>query len=86
MTSSTNGLEGEHVARDIFFTNCHKTFCVSLTVFIAGSVYSIAEALLIFLEALPEPVIPYAFYQRALECCNNYMLCKQVCHLTFKGL
>lgn len=43
-----------------------------------GSVYSIAEALLIFLEALPEPVIPYAFYQRALECCNNYMLCKQV--------
>ncbi|KAJ7363423.1 hypothetical protein OS493_009576 [Desmophyllum pertusum] len=44
----------------------------------AGSVYSIAEALLIFLEALPEPVIPYAFYQRALECCNNYMLCKQL--------
>ncbi|XP_078372511.1 inositol polyphosphate 5-phosphatase OCRL-like isoform X3 [Oculina patagonica] len=43
-----------------------------------GSIYSIAEALLIFLEALPEPVIPYAFYQRALECCNNYMLCKQL--------
>lgn len=86
MTSSTNGRERGHVARGICFTNCHKTFCVSLTVFIAGSVYSIAEALLIFLEALPEPVIPYAFYQRALECCNNYMLCKQVCHLTFKGL
>jgi len=43
-----------------------------------GSIYSVAEALLIFLEALPEPVIPYAFYQRALECCNNYMLCKQL--------
>lgn len=43
-----------------------------------GSIYSIAEALLIFLEALPEPVIPYAFYQRALECCNNYMLCKRL--------
>lgn len=43
-----------------------------------GSVYSIAEALLIFLEALPEPVIPYTFYQKALECCNNYMLCKQL--------
>lgn len=49
-----------------------------LDMFQAGSIYSIAEALLIFLEALPEPVIPYAFYQRALECCNNYMLCKQV--------
>ena len=46
--------------------------------FQAGSIYSIAEALLIFLEALPEPVIPYGFYPRALECCNNYMLCKQV--------
>lgn len=43
-----------------------------------GNVYSVAEALLIFLEALPEPVIPYAFYQRALECCNNFILCKQL--------
>lgn len=43
-----------------------------------GSIHAVAEALLIFLEALPEPVIPYAFYQRALECCNNYILCKQL--------
>lgn len=43
-----------------------------------GSVHAVAEALLIFLEALPEPVIPYAFYQRALECCNNYKLCQQL--------
>ncbi|XP_015777933.1 PREDICTED: inositol polyphosphate 5-phosphatase OCRL-1-like [Acropora digitifera] len=43
-----------------------------------GSIHAVAEALLVFLEALPEPVIPYAFYQRALECCNNYILCKQL--------
>ena len=56
----------------------HSMWLYFLDLLQAGSLYSIAEALLIFLEALPEPVIPYAFYQRALECCNNFMLCKQV--------
>lgn len=42
------------------------------------SVNSIAEALLVFLEALSEPVIPYLFYHRSLECSNNFILCKQV--------
>ncbi|XP_048578067.1 inositol polyphosphate 5-phosphatase OCRL isoform X3 [Nematostella vectensis] len=47
-----------------------------------GSIHSVAEALLIFLEALPVPVIPFGFYQKALECCNNYILCKQlICQL-----
>ncbi|XP_064473266.1 inositol polyphosphate 5-phosphatase OCRL-like isoform X2 [Ornithodoros turicata] len=43
-----------------------------------GSVHSIAEALLLFLEALPEPVIPRLSYQRCLDCSNNFVLCKQV--------
>ena len=44
----------------------------------AGSLYSIGEALLLFLEALPEPVIPYKFHQRCHDASNNYVLCKQV--------
>ena len=44
----------------------------------AGSIHSVAEALLIFLEALPESVIPSMHADRALECCNNYLLSKQV--------
>ena len=76
-----------NIAKNDFITAkpfCHpRFFALSmwiyfLDMFQAGSIYSVAEALLIFIEALPEPVIPYAFYQRALECCNNYMLCKQV--------
>lgn len=43
-----------------------------------GSVHSIAEALLLFLEALPEPVVPRSSYRRCLDCSNNFVLCKQV--------
>ena len=43
-----------------------------------GSIHSIAEALLIFLESLSEPLIPYAFYQRAIESYYNFILTKQV--------
>ena len=46
------------------------------------SVHSLAEALIVFLEALSEPVIPYGFYNRSLECSNNFILCKQVCPQT----
>ncbi|CAN7983985.1 unnamed protein product, partial [Ixodes pacificus] len=42
-----------------------------------GSVHSMAEALLLFLDALPEPVVPYACYQRCLDCSNNFVLAKQ---------
>ncbi|KAH8020603.1 hypothetical protein HPB51_002552 [Rhipicephalus microplus] len=43
-----------------------------------GSVHSMAEALLLFLDSLPEPVVPYACYQRCLDCSNNFILSKQV--------
>ncbi|XP_076049020.1 type II inositol 1,4,5-trisphosphate 5-phosphatase-like isoform X2 [Oratosquilla oratoria] len=46
--------------------------------FLPGSVHSVAEALLLFLEALPEPVIPYILYQRALDSTPNFALCKEV--------
>eukprot|EP01137_Pigoraptor_chileana_P032379 Opistho-2@21651 len=42
------------------------------------SVHSVAETLIRLLEALPEPVIPFSHYQRCLDCCNSYVLCKQL--------
>uniref|UniRef100_A0A671N538 phosphoinositide 5-phosphatase n=1 Tax=Sinocyclocheilus anshuiensis TaxID=1608454 RepID=A0A671N538_9TELE len=45
---------------------------------ILGSNHSVAEALLIFLEALPEPVLCYELYQRCLECSHDSRLCKQL--------
>lgn len=45
---------------------------------IPGSNHSVAEALLIFLEALPEPVICYELYQRCLDWSHNSRLCQQV--------
>uniref|UniRef100_A0A665UUI1 phosphoinositide 5-phosphatase n=1 Tax=Echeneis naucrates TaxID=173247 RepID=A0A665UUI1_ECHNA len=47
---------------------------------IPGCNHSVAEALLIFLEALPEPVVCYELYQRCLECAHDSRLCKQVHH------
>uniref|UniRef100_A0A669D3X1 phosphoinositide 5-phosphatase n=1 Tax=Oreochromis niloticus TaxID=8128 RepID=A0A669D3X1_ORENI len=43
-----------------------------------GCNHSVAEALLIFLEALPEPVVCYELYQRCLDCSNDTRLCKQL--------
>ncbi|XP_026530487.1 inositol polyphosphate 5-phosphatase OCRL-1 [Notechis scutatus] len=48
---------------------------------IPGSNHSVAEALLIFLEALPEPVICYELYQRCLDCSQDSRLCRQVISL-----
>ncbi|XP_053397394.1 inositol polyphosphate 5-phosphatase OCRL-like [Mercenaria mercenaria] len=43
-----------------------------------GSIHSVVEALVLFLDALAEPVIPYCLYETCLDCANNYLLCKQV--------
>uniref|UniRef100_A0A8C6TKG1 phosphoinositide 5-phosphatase n=1 Tax=Neogobius melanostomus TaxID=47308 RepID=A0A8C6TKG1_9GOBI len=43
-----------------------------------GSNHSVAEALLLFLDALPEPVVPYSFYLQCLECCSNASQCVKV--------
>ncbi|KAL0973658.1 hypothetical protein UPYG_G00207980 [Umbra pygmaea] len=45
---------------------------------IPGCNHSVAEALLIFLEALPEPVVCYELYQRSLDCSHDTRLCKQL--------
>nr|3QIS_A Chain A, Inositol polyphosphate 5-phosphatase OCRL-1 [Homo sapiens] len=45
---------------------------------IPGSNHSVAEALLIFLEALPEPVICYELYQRCLDSAYDPRICRQV--------
>ncbi|XP_074970537.1 type II inositol 1,4,5-trisphosphate 5-phosphatase isoform X2 [Phalacrocorax aristotelis] len=43
-----------------------------------GSNHSVAEALLLFLESLPEPVICYRLYNSCLECASNYPLSSQI--------
>ncbi|XP_015230889.1 PREDICTED: type II inositol 1,4,5-trisphosphate 5-phosphatase isoform X1 [Cyprinodon variegatus] len=43
-----------------------------------GSNHSVAEALLLFLDALPEPVIPFSFYQQCLECCSSGAQCEKI--------
>ncbi|XP_071623590.1 type II inositol 1,4,5-trisphosphate 5-phosphatase [Heliangelus exortis] len=43
-----------------------------------GSNHSIAEALLLFLESLPEPVICSRFYRRCLESASSYTLSSQI--------
>ncbi|XP_008274031.1 inositol polyphosphate 5-phosphatase OCRL isoform X1 [Stegastes partitus] len=45
---------------------------------IPGCNHSVAEALLIFLEALPEPVVCYELYQRCLDSTHDSRLCKQL--------
>ncbi|KAK0144919.1 Type II inositol 1,4,5-trisphosphate 5-phosphatase [Merluccius polli] len=44
----------------------------------AGSNHSVAEALLLFLESLPEPVVPYSFYQQCLDCYASATQSKKV--------
>jgi len=47
------------------------------------SIHSVAETLLIFLESLREPIIPYSLFHRCLECSTSYLQCKQlVSHLS----
>ncbi|XP_053124607.1 type II inositol 1,4,5-trisphosphate 5-phosphatase isoform X3 [Hemicordylus capensis] len=43
-----------------------------------GSNHSVAEALLLFLESLPEPVVCYELYRSSLESADSYVLSSQV--------
>ncbi len=42
------------------------------------SIHSAAEALLMFLESLREPIVPHAMYAACLESAPNYLQCQQV--------
>lgn len=44
----------------------------------AVSIHSAAETLLLFIESLREPVIPYGKYEQCLECSGNYLQCRQI--------
>lgn len=67
------------VLADITAKIDHAVLTSSLTTFgPVGSNHSVAEALLLFLESLPEPVICYRYYSSCLECANNYLLSSQV--------
>uniref|UniRef100_A0A7M4E3Q0 phosphoinositide 5-phosphatase n=3 Tax=Crocodylus porosus TaxID=8502 RepID=A0A7M4E3Q0_CROPO len=61
--------EFEHI-RDCLDKGTHDT--------LLGSNHSVAEALLLFLESLPEPVICYEFYTLCLESASNYVLGRQI--------
>ena len=52
-------------------------FHISLTV-LAGSIHSVAEALVLFLQALAEPVIPSGFHPKCLKNPSHPVLCRQV--------
>ncbi|XP_069864877.1 type II inositol 1,4,5-trisphosphate 5-phosphatase isoform X1 [Dipodomys merriami] len=45
---------------------------------LSASNHSVAEALLLFLESLPEPVICFSAYHNCLECSGSYTASKQV--------
>ena len=42
------------------------------------SIHSAAETLLLFLESLREPIVPYKMYSRCLDASSNYLQCKQI--------
>lgn len=44
----------------------------------AGSVHSVAEALLILLDSTSEPIIPYNLHATCLSAVSYYSQCKQV--------
>ncbi|XP_069478761.1 type II inositol 1,4,5-trisphosphate 5-phosphatase isoform X2 [Ambystoma mexicanum] len=62
-------LEFEEI-RDCLDTGMHDT--------LPGSNHSVAEALLLFLEALPEPVICYELYDKCLESAGNITMSIEV--------
>ncbi|XP_057561771.1 type II inositol 1,4,5-trisphosphate 5-phosphatase isoform X1 [Hippopotamus amphibius kiboko] len=65
-------LEFEHI-RDCLDTGTIDT--------LSASSHSVAEALLLFLESLPEPVICYSAYRNCLECSGNLTASKQLAYL-----
>uniref|UniRef100_A0A669CB81 phosphoinositide 5-phosphatase n=1 Tax=Oreochromis niloticus TaxID=8128 RepID=A0A669CB81_ORENI len=88
---STSGLNFPHFSLDVFQEDLFQTpglqeelqsiiDCLDTSIpdSIPGCNHSVAEALLIFLEALPEPVVCYELYQRCLDCSNDTRLCKQL--------
>lgn len=42
------------------------------------SIHSAAETMLIFLESLRDPIVPYNMYSRCIESAQNYLQCKQI--------
>lgn len=42
------------------------------------SIHSAAETLLVFIESLREPVIPYSKFNQCIECSGNFLQCRQI--------
>ncbi|KTF74398.1 hypothetical protein cypCar_00024617, partial [Cyprinus carpio] len=64
--------------RDCLDTGSLDSLRILSHALLAGSNHSVSEALLLFLDALPEPVIPFSFYPQCLECCSDSSQCRQI--------
>uniref|UniRef100_A0A8C7TE16 phosphoinositide 5-phosphatase n=1 Tax=Oncorhynchus mykiss TaxID=8022 RepID=A0A8C7TE16_ONCMY len=75
-------VSGTRIQHVVMFKHCTPTLghksVPPPTLSDSGCNHSVAEALLIFLEALPEPVVCYEHYQRSLDCSHDSRLCKQL--------
>ncbi|XP_028325703.1 type II inositol 1,4,5-trisphosphate 5-phosphatase isoform X1 [Gouania willdenowi] len=60
------------------FSNIRDCLDTGMPDSLPGSNHSVAEALLLFLDALPEPVVPFSFYQQCLECSSNFSQCEKI--------
>ncbi|XP_057689442.1 type II inositol 1,4,5-trisphosphate 5-phosphatase isoform X2 [Corythoichthys intestinalis] len=60
------------------FAEIRDTLDTGIADSLSGSNHSVAEALLLFLDALPDPVVPYSSYQECLECCSDALQCEKV--------
>ncbi|KAB0360717.1 hypothetical protein FD754_004873 [Muntiacus muntjak] len=72
--------EFDHI-RDCLDTGTIDNLCILSDVPVPVCIcvnHSVAEALLLFLESLPEPVICYSAYRNCLECSGNLTASKQV--------
>lgn len=73
----TPGLfEQPGVASEI--TAIRRALDTSLPESLPGSVHSVAETLLIFLETLKEPIIPFSLTQKALDSCGAFATAKSI--------
>lgn len=56
----------------------------TLTNILAGSIYAVADSLLLFLSYTKDPIIPVHLHDHCIAAASNFLNCKQViiCNIT----
>jgi len=67
-----------YVRFDLITYEKNEHYLLFLNYISAGSVHSVAEALLILLDSTSEPIIPYNLHATCLSAVSYYSQCKQV--------